>query len=89
MVLQNLVRDCQEPALHAPNHNPAFFGDESPLVVGTRALAMMAINFLAPEACLQLRLSARCGRPSALPGCVTCNPDPLGFIPALGDHSAP
>src|SRR5690554_3084340 len=50
MVLQNLIRDRQEPALDAPNHNPAFFGDESPLVVGTRALAMMAINFLAPEA---------------------------------------
>lgn len=49
MVLQNLVRDCQEPGLHAPNHNPAFFVDESALVVGTRAMAMMAVNFLAPE----------------------------------------
>ncbi len=49
MVLQNLIRDRQEPALHAPNHHTAFFGDESPLVVGTRTLAMMAINFLAPE----------------------------------------
>ena len=49
MVLQNLVRDCQEPGLHAPNHNPAFFVDESALVVGIRAMAMMAVNFLASE----------------------------------------
>ena len=49
MVLQNLIRDRQEPALDAPNHNPAFFVDESALVVGTRAMAMMAVNFLAPE----------------------------------------
>lgn len=47
MVLQNLIRDRQEPALHAPN--PAFFVDESALVVGTRAMAKMAVNFLAPE----------------------------------------
>src|SRR5690606_19832381 len=49
MVLQNLLRDRQEPALRAPNHNPAVFGDESPRVVRTRTLPMMAVNFLVPE----------------------------------------
>jgi amidohydrolase len=37
----------QDPATAAPNHNPRFFVDESALVVGTRALATLAVNFLA------------------------------------------
>lgn len=33
----------------APNHNPRFFVDESALVIGVRAMSMMAVNFLAGE----------------------------------------
>lgn len=36
----------QDPQLAAPNHNPAFFVDERALVVGTRALALLAVDFL-------------------------------------------
>lgn len=36
----------QDPAKAAPNHNPAFFVDESALVVGTRTMASLAVNFL-------------------------------------------
>ena len=36
----------QDPAKAAPNHNPRFFVDESALVVGTRTLAFLAVNFL-------------------------------------------
>lgn len=39
--------DGQDPAKAAPNHNPKFFVDESALVVGVRAMAMMATEFLA------------------------------------------
>ena len=39
------LRD-QDPAKAAPNHNPRFFVDESALVVGTRTLAFLAVNFL-------------------------------------------
>ncbi len=38
----------QDPATAAPNHNPNFFVDESTLIVGTRVLASMTVNFLAP-----------------------------------------
>ncbi|NLC01735.1 MAG: amidohydrolase [Pseudomonas formosensis] len=48
-VFLGITPDGQDPATAAPNHNPAFFVDESALVVGTRAMAMMAVNFLAPE----------------------------------------
>jgi amidohydrolase len=37
----------QDPATAAPNHNPRFFVDESALAVGTRAMASMAVSFLA------------------------------------------
>ena len=37
----------QDPAKAAPNHNPRFFVDESALVVGTRTMASLAVNFLA------------------------------------------
>jgi amidohydrolase len=30
----------------APNHSPDFFIDESALVVGVRALAMVTVNYL-------------------------------------------
>ena len=37
----------QDPATAAPNHNPRFFVDEGALVVGTRTLATLTVNFLA------------------------------------------
>jgi amidohydrolase len=40
----------QDPAQAAPNHNPAFFVDESALVVGTRTLAYLAVNSLFDKA---------------------------------------
>src|SRR5262245_32199474 len=39
----------QDPAKAAPNHSPNFFIDESALVVGTRTLASLAVNFLSTE----------------------------------------
>lgn len=39
--------DGQDPAKAAPNHNPGFFVDEAALEVGSRALSMMAVDFLA------------------------------------------
>jgi metal-dependent amidase/aminoacylase/carboxypeptidase family protein len=36
----------QDPAKAAPNHSPKFFVDEGALVVGTRMMAMLAVNFL-------------------------------------------
>jgi amidohydrolase len=39
----------QDPAQAAPNHNPRFFVDEGALVVGTRTMASMAVNFLGAE----------------------------------------
>jgi amidohydrolase len=36
----------QDPAKAAPNHSPKFFVDEGALVVGTRNLATLAVNFL-------------------------------------------
>ena len=44
-----ITPDGQDPETAAPNHNPEFFVDESALVVGTRAMAMLAVNFLAQE----------------------------------------
>jgi amidohydrolase len=39
----------QDPAQAAPNHNPRFFVDEGALVVGTRTMASLAVNFLSAE----------------------------------------
>ena len=39
----------QDPAKAAPNHNPGFFVDEGALVVGTRTLATLAVDFLGSE----------------------------------------
>jgi metal-dependent amidase/aminoacylase/carboxypeptidase family protein len=36
----------QEMAKAAPNHNPGFFVDESALIVGVRALAVVATDYL-------------------------------------------
>lgn len=38
--------DGQDPATAAPNHNPHFFVDERALVVGTRALSALTLEFL-------------------------------------------
>lgn len=49
----------QDPAAAAPNHSPKFFVDERALVVGTRTMASLAVNFLseAPEKKERLPLS--------------------------------
>ena len=39
----------QDPAAAPPNHNPHFFVDERALVVGTRTMASLAVNFLGSE----------------------------------------
>jgi amidohydrolase len=39
----------QDPSKAAPNHNPRFFIDEGALVVGTRTMAFLAVNFLSRE----------------------------------------
>lgn len=39
----------QDPAKAAPNHNPRFFIDEQALVVGTRTMALLAVDFLTDE----------------------------------------
>jgi amidohydrolase len=36
----------QDPSTAAPNHNPRFFVDEQALVVGTRTLALLAVDYL-------------------------------------------
>lgn len=41
-----ITPDGQDPATAAPNHNPNFFVDESALVVGTRAMSAVTIQFL-------------------------------------------
>lgn len=48
-VFLGITPEGQDPATAAPNHNPEFFVDESALVVGTRAMAMMTVNFLGAE----------------------------------------
>lgn len=48
-VFLGITPDGQDPGTAAPNHNPEFFVDESALVIGTRAMAMLAVNFLAQE----------------------------------------
>ena len=42
-----IVPRSQDIAKAAPNHSPDFFIDESALVVGVRALAMVTVNYLA------------------------------------------
>jgi len=37
----------QDPTKAAPNHSPEFFVDDSALVVGTRVMATLAVDFLA------------------------------------------
>jgi amidohydrolase len=39
----------QDPAKAAPNHNPNFLVDEKALVVGTRTMASLAVNFLSSQ----------------------------------------
>lgn len=42
-----IVPRDQELAKAGPNHSPDFFVDESALIVGLRALAMVTVNYLA------------------------------------------
>lgn len=35
-----------DPAKAAPDHSPSFFVDQSALIVGTRTMASLAVNFL-------------------------------------------
>jgi amidohydrolase len=42
-----IVPAGQDPATAAPNHSPNFFIDETALVTGVRALAMVTVNYLA------------------------------------------
>ena len=44
--LVNALARTQDPAEAAPNHSPNFFIDEKAMVVGVRALASVAVNFL-------------------------------------------
>lgn len=44
-----IVPRSQDITKAAPNHSPDFFIDESALVVGVRALAMVTVNYLAAE----------------------------------------
>lgn len=46
-VFLGITPEGQDPEKAAPNHNPRFFVDERALVVGSRAMASMAVNFLA------------------------------------------
>lgn len=45
-IFLGVTPEDQDPATAAPNHNPEFFVDERALAVGTRALAMLTVNFL-------------------------------------------
>ncbi|MCF2502166.1 amidohydrolase [Dyadobacter sp. CY107] len=45
-IFLGVTPEGEDPAKAAPNHNPKFFVDEKALVVGTRAMAAMAVNFL-------------------------------------------
>jgi len=44
-----VIPDSIPPAEAAPNHSPYFFADEAALPVGVRALANLAVDFLAGE----------------------------------------
>jgi amidohydrolase len=50
----------QDPAKAAPNHSPQFFVDEDALVVGTRVMATLAVDFLSsPPATTEPAQAAR------------------------------
>ncbi len=44
-----ITPDGQDPATAAPNHNPKFFVDEKALVVGTRAMATLVVDYLSND----------------------------------------
>jgi len=44
-----ITPDGQDPATAAPNHNPEFFVDEKALVVGTRAMATLVVDYLSND----------------------------------------
>ena len=49
-VFMGVTPDGQDPAKAAPNHNPHFFVDEHALVIGTRTMATLAVDFLSADA---------------------------------------
>jgi amidohydrolase len=49
----------QDPAKAAPNHSPQFFVDEHALVVGTRTMATLAVDFLNSEPAMEEQRTAR------------------------------
>ena len=49
-VLLGVTPPDQDPAKAAPNHNPKFMVHEPALIVGTRAMATMAVDFLGSPA---------------------------------------
>jgi len=48
-VFMGITPRDQDPAKVAPNHSPGFFVDESALVIGTRTMASLAVNFLSSQ----------------------------------------
>jgi metal-dependent amidase/aminoacylase/carboxypeptidase family protein len=48
-VFMGITPRDQDPAKAAPNHSPGFFVDESALVIGTRTMASLAVNFLSSQ----------------------------------------
>ncbi len=49
-VFLGITPRSQDPAKAAPNHSPQFFVDDSALIVGTRVMATLAVEFLTSEA---------------------------------------
>ena len=49
----------QDPATAAPNHSPRFVVDEGALVVGTRTMASLAVDFLSADPKAEARQPAR------------------------------
>jgi len=48
-VFMGITPRDQDPTKVAPNHSPGFFVDESALVIGTRTMASLAVNFLSSQ----------------------------------------
>lgn len=48
-VFLGVTPEGQDPAAAAPNHSPDFFVDEKALVVGTRTMSSLALDFLTRE----------------------------------------
>ena len=40
------IRSCRHPSMGHPNHSPLFYADERALVIGVRAMASLAVDYL-------------------------------------------